>query len=682
MARVSKIWPALFALCLIPGLAGATDMAPPGGRMDIANFPNPASYETGSREWLKAVEALRYRPLLSDSLTENCPHSFDVLHYNITLHLDFTNQAIDGHTTVTSTAEESLSTIDLDLTHLTVDSIIGEDDGLLSYVHADPVISIDLGTEYAAGDTFDVTVYYHGQPGNEGPSGFGGFYFSGVPVKAYQMGVGLVADPPSMGKYWFPCWDWPCDKATAEYHITLDGTKMKVVCNGLLVDTVVDSVANTVTYVWDEDHQMAPHVMTVNAGRFAELVDSTYDWIRYWVNNVDVEDALVHFANVHLMMDGFTDRYGPYPFDKFGYVVEDKGDMEHQTCVTHVRQALQPNHAYDWLLAHEMSHMWWGDCISVGDWRDTWLSEGFATYSEAVFQECAYGMSAYHAYMDQSIINPALTTGESFPIYDPDYLWGTTVYEKGATVLHMLRHVLGDSCFFASLAAYRAAYEYGNAVTPQFQEQVETVSGQDLDWFFNEWIYEPGYPRYEYSWNADSTASGYDLNLVIDQVQTLGPVFAMPLDIKIAMAEGDSLLTLWVDEGHETFDLVMAARPLAVELDPDNWVLDRSEEVPYAGVDVASGLARLSLEPNRPNPFGLRTTIRFSIPEPRWVRLDIYDARGRIVTRLVDAAYPAGEAALDWDGKDEMGRRVAPGAYFCCLDCGDSRLVRRLVIVR
>jgi aminopeptidase N len=669
----------LFVFCLMFSLA--VNALPQPERMSVDNFPDPADYEIGSRDWLKAVEAIRYRPLLGDSLTESCPHSFDVLHYNISLFVDFDIEEIDGNTIVTSVAAESLSSIDLDFTVLTVDSVLDGGD-TLSYVYADPVITIDLGQEYAPGDTFDVQVFYHGKPGNEGPSGFGGFYFDGLPTKAFQMGVGLEADPPSMGKYWFPCWDWPCDKATSEYHITVPGITKKAICNGLLVETVIDTINSTALYVWEHDYQIAPHVMTINAGRFTELVDSTYDWIYYWVNFRDVEDALIHFSNVDVMMDGYVQRYGSYPFDKFGYVMEAKGDMEHQTCVTHVNFALQPNHLYDWLLAHEMAHQWWGDCVSVGDWRDTWLSEGFATYSEAIFHEHAYGMASYQDYIQQNIMNPVFSSGENFPIYDPNYIWGTTVYEKGACVLHMLRHVIGDSTFFDALAAYRAAYEYASAVTPQFKAEVESVSGQDLDWFFSQWIYDVGYPQYEYSWLADSTAGGYDLNLVIDQVQTNGPVFTMPVDVKITMVAGDSLLTLWVDEDHEVFDLVMSDEPLAVELDPDNWILNTSEEVPHAGIGDAIETPQLSLGQNRPNPFGRSTAIRLSIPRSQHVRLEIYDATGRRVARLVDERLAAGSADAVWDGRDTEGRPVAPGTYFCCLSTEDGRRVRRLILVK
>ncbi len=647
----------------------------------MPDFPDPRQFEEGSREWLRAVEALKYRPMMHDSLTQNCPHSFDVLHYNISLYIDLTAETIEGNTVVTAVSEEAgLDSIDLDLAVLTVDSVYSGG-GPVAFVHNDPVLTIDLGAAYAVGDTFEVQVFYGGTPGNEGPSGFGGFYFGGLPVHAYQMGVGLEADPPSMGKYWFPCWDWPCDKATSEYHISLAGTKTKARCNGEFVGTDYDSVSNRTTWHWNNPYQITPHCMTVNAGRFAELVDSTYSWITNWVFPAYTEDAEIHFQNVGLMMEGFIYRYGSYPFSTFGYVQEAKGDMEHQTCVTHTSTAIQPNHIYDWLLAHEMGHMWWGDCVSIGDWRDVWLSEGFATYGEALYREYGYGMEDYHSYVENSLMGPAFSAGRNSPIYDPNNLWGSLTYEKAATVLHMLRHVVGDSLFFASLREYRSTYEYSYAVTPDFIAVVEAVTGRDLDWFFDEWIYDVGWPDYEYLWSAQPSGPDYELTLLIDQVHTEGPVFTMPVDIGITTAGGDTLVVIWVDEAHEEFVLTIADEPTAVELDPDNWILNTA-------VDLTAGVAAHDAEPEglgldvRPNPFDASTIVRFSVPRPQRVRIVVFDATGRKVETLLDADAAAGVHETAWDGRDATGDEVAPGAYFCRMTTEEGSRTTRMVRLR
>jgi aminopeptidase N len=659
---------------------------PTDGPLARDKFLGPPTAEPGSRDWLKAIEGAQHERLADMSRTDNCPHSFDVLHYDIALNIDFDLQVLAGDTHVRAVSEtEGLATIDLDLTVLTVASVTSAGQPL-SFTHNDPILSIDLGQAYAVGDTFEIDVFYGGHPGNEGPGGFGGFWFAGSPLMAFQMGVGLEADPPSMGKYWFPCWDWPCDKATADYHITVPEGRTAV-CNGVLVATENDVRARTTTFHWSETHPIAPHVMSVAARLYTELVDPTYDWIHYWVFPEQAGNAPIHFGNVDVMMDAFIDRYGPYPFSKFGYAAATIGDMEHQTCVTHASYLIGPQHTYDWLLAHEMSHQWWGDCVAINDWRDVWLSEGFATYSEAIFMEYAYGFTSYRNYMVSSLMNPVLNSSESFPIYDPEYLWGTTVYEKGGTVLHMLRHVVGDDTFFDALAAYRQAYEHGNAVTAQFQEVVETVSGRDLDWFFDEWIYDLGWPNYRYAWQAFPAPGGYRVDLIIAQVQSVGPTFTMPVDVRLAYAAGDTLITLWVDEAFKTFTFTLPSQPVSVQLDPDNWILKHAQETSIGAVaekpDAGSGVGTpdLWLAAGVPNPVRGGFTLSYSAAHGQHLRAEIFDICGQRVATLADAAVPAGSGTLAWNGLGAGGGRAPAGVYYLRLAAAGGAFTRRVVLV-
>jgi aminopeptidase N len=640
--------------------------------------------EAGSREWLKALESARHVRESMGERTDNCPHQFDVLHYDIAVSIDFAGQQIYGDTHVRSVSEiGGLQQIDLDLTVLTVDAVLSSGSPV-SYVYQDPVLSIDLGQSYAAGDTFEVEVVYHGHPGNEGTGGFGGFYFGANPPIAYHMAVGLWAQPPSMGKYWFPCWDWPCDKATADYHITVPD-EMIAVCNGRLVGSARHGETRTTTYNWTEPSQISPHVMSVAACAYTELVDDTYSWIHYWVYPQQVANARIHFSNVHTMMDGFISRFGPYPFagEKFGYAAAPKGDMEHQTCVTHLSGLILPNHTYDWILAHEMCHQWWGDCVAINDWRDVWLSEGFATYGEAIFQEYAYGAAAYRNYMITQLMNPVFNSSENFPIYDPDYLWGTTVYEKGGTVLHMLRHVVGDTRFFQALAVYRAAHEHQNAVTPQFQSAVESVHGASLNWFFQEWIYDRGWPEYQYYWSDREVAGVHHVDLFIGQFQTNGPTFRMPVDVKITTTTGDSLFVLWVNQRQQWFDLTVNGTPTAVAFDPDSWILCRKQPV-NVSTDGAAGQTApntASLEAI-PNPFRQSTTLRFRSPAGEPIRVEIFSPAGQRVRVLSTGAGSGGPCAIPWDGRDERGLSLPSGTYFCRVKDGDICQTKRITMLR
>jgi aminopeptidase N len=613
---------------------------------------------------------------------ENCPHSVDILHYGITLLVDIDNETISGSTTVTALSQESgLDDLQLDLAALTVDSVLSMG-APVDFTHAGPVLSVDLGRVYEQGDTVEVEVFYGGHPGNNGTDELGGFYFDGVPTHAFQVGRTLGATQPSMGKYLFPCWDWPCDKATAEFHITVPGVGRKVICNGVLTSAVVDSVAGTATYHWVEDCPIATHRIALHAGKYAELVDSTYDFIRYFVYPRQIETALINFANVDGMMDAFEEAFGPYPFAKCAYVVSGQADVGHQNCIAYPAGAVTASHGNDWQVARGLARQWWGACVGMADWRDVWLCESFGRYGEPLFEESAYGDEAYHDYVYENLILHTFADVDPYSsVYDPSFPGGHTIYEKGTVVLHMLRYVLGDSAFFDALKAFRQAYEYDIAVTADFETSVEASSGMDLGWFFNEWLYDCGWPEYEYAWNAVPDGEVYDLALVINQVQTVGPVFAMPLDVGVALAGGDTVLTIWVDQAHEEYSFAVAGEPLGVEIDPHRWVLQRSTEVAYAAVRRGGDPAGLLGIDVAPNPSRAGAVIRYSIPDGGRAGIYVYDVRGRQVAALLEGVPGPGAGEVFWDGRVSAGHRAAPGTYFCRLVTGAGSTTASLILI-
>lgn len=597
--------------------------------------------------------------------TANCPHAFDALHYGLTLFIDIENEVISGSAVVRGMSEEAaLESIDLDFAVLTVDSVLGEG-APLAAAHIDSVLGIDLGREYAVGDTFEVEVFYHGHPGNNGLDEMGGFYFEGFPKSSLQVGKTPGAGRCSMGRFLFPCWDWPCDKATAEFHITVPGTNKKVICNGVLANTEIDSVANTATYHWIENHPIATHCVNLHAGRFTDLVDSTYDFIHYFIYPRLVGDALINFENVAGMLDVFEDAFGPYPFPKCAYISSPGADVAHQDCIAYPSGAITPDHGNDWHVSQELARQWWGACVGVGDWRDAWIYESFGRYGQPLYVEEVEGMQAYHDYMYNDLMVHTFNDADPYsPIYDPLHLGGHTIYEKGTVVLHMLRFVLGDSAFFDALKAFRQAHEYDIAVTSDLRASAEMVSGQALGWFFDEWIYDCGWPEYEYAWTSTWTGSAWDINLVINQVQEIGPIFTMPLEIGIETASGDTVLTVWTDEQYEEFTLAVAAEPIALILDPDRWVLHLSTEVSYARVS-GGGSHRNGLKLEiAPNPARHCARIRYCVPFAGHADFRIYDPAGRLVAEVFDGVLEAGTGQLSWDGRRASGQQAAPGEYF------------------
>lgn len=614
-------------------------------------------------------------------------HDFDVLRYDLNISFDLDAQTLAGTTGVLMRSEAAdLDSIFLHLVQLTVDSVwmAGRD---LPFGHTAGVIEIGLDSIIPAGDTFQVNVAYSGHPAHEA---WGGFWFT--PKVVFSIGVGLNTDPPSMGRYWFPCYDVPNDKAEFDMSFTVPLGKVAV-SNGILVDTVPDYPESTMTYIWSEHHPTSTYLVAVSISDYVVVPDSVYAWIYNYVYPEDSSKAVTSFRNVHRMMDAYETFFSPYHFDKFSFVETPIGDMEHQTCVSHLDFCINGGNNYDWLLAHELSHHWWGDWVTVADWRDIWLSEGFATYCEAIYQEYIGGWNAYHNYVVNSIMDYYLSSGELFPIYDPQDMWGATSYEKGASVLHMLRHVVGDSVFFDILESYGNEYAYGNVVTPNFQAVCESIHGQVLDWFFNEWIYDWEYPKYVYSY----WQSGADtVRVVVSQEQAIGPVFTMPIDFKLGTATGDTVVVGWVDESPESLTFAFeGANADTFAFDPDDWILKLLRYEPgiaEEGITYADQLEKARLFVT-PNPFTKSTKLTLVLKTgaraEETASLSIYDIAGRLVKTFYLGGFgggsghvPPGRHTLVWDGRDDRGDGLPSGVYFCRLDSGRHDIYSKLVLLR
>jgi hypothetical protein len=218
-------------------------------------------------------------------------------------------------------------------------------------------------------------------------------------------------------------------------------------------------------------------------------------------------------------------------------------------------------------------------------------------------------------------------------------------------------------------------------VTPDFVQVASTVSGQDLSWFFDPWIYEPGFPVYEWSWSSRSGERSDTLLVQVDQVQTIGPVFRMPIDFLVTFASGDSTVTATVDQASQLVSFTFEETPLDVAFDPDRWVLCQKSEV-ETGVETPPIAGALVLRPAGPNPFGAATAMRLSVADTDLpVDLGVYDGAGRLI-RMLMTGHVEAECVIEWDARDDGGSRVASGVYFMRARQGDRTLTRRLIVLR
>jgi aminopeptidase N len=321
----------------------------------------------------------------------------------------------------------------------------------------------------------------------------------------YAMGVGFTNNYVSATQHWMPCYDHPSDKALFEGRFIIPAGEVIASC-GLL--TSIENLDNgTDVYTWQTEVPAATYLLTFALGNLVKLDEYESDVpIEIYCNEKDVEVSEYYFQLVPEMIKCFEAAYGPYPFEKVGYVVTEKGSMEHQTMISmaryEVRSGFFTNDSTALTGAHELSHQWWGDDVSPLDFRHVWINEGFAEYSESLWMEYLGGPEEYWLDVQESINDyfERVVPGEgNLPLYNfdrtpPSSNYPRTIYDKGAAVIGMLRFEMGDELFFKALKDFLKNNSGGNFTTESLKESFEQSSDMDLTKFFEQWIYRKGHP--------------------------------------------------------------------------------------------------------------------------------------------------------------------------------------------
>jgi aminopeptidase N len=611
----------------------------------------------------------------------------NVLHYDLSLTLAMTDESMGGRADLRLVLENlpggSTDRIVLQAAKLQIDSV--RINGIACTVILDTLaeeiaLAGPPGTQFLNGDTLKVSIDYRRLAGVKRPGSRWGYYYFrdslGIPSH-----LGYTMSEPSDARFWMPCHDVPTDKVTAEVRVTVPAGYVAA-SNGKLLE-VTQLGDGRVQWHWRELHPIAPYLMCVTAAKFTistlPFVRAVGDTVplQYYTWSPDSAQTAAYLPTVHAMISGLSGLFGPYPFDKYGMtsvVPFGYGGMEHQTLTT-MNRYLQTDER---VVVHEMAHQWWGDLVTCGTWRDIWLNESFATYSEALWAELTGGKPALQNYMVSSLQHFYYGSWQG-ALYDPEgqgfNLFDDVVYSKGAWILHTLRGVIGDSAFFHSLHAYRARYAGGNATSLQFQGVVDSVTGTSMSWFFNQWVFGKGWPVYgvQHVWTGDS------LVVTITQRQSASwPVFQMPLELRLQGRRRDSTVTIWNDARIQRYAFAPGSASDSVMLDPFNRVLKQVEyEAPRVTEEPAP--ARMALEQNYPNPFNGTTMIRFTIGESAdgHVRLVVHDVLGREVAVVFDKRGVSGEQQVAFDAS-----RFSSGVYLYTLQVGGRRESRPMLLIR
>lgn len=446
----------------------------------------------------------------TNNLSDLRSDTLDILHTSIHLDLsDWSGKQIKGFATLQVQAKQNnVSYIALDLLELIVDSVKVNNTLTNSYTYNDTLLKINFPSALSIAQNSNVTIFYHGNP-IQNAGDWGGFYWNNT--YAYNVGVSFQEDPHNYGRVWFPCYDNFVERCTFNFEITTNDNR-KAFCNGLL-NNEVDNGNGTKTWFWEINQEIPSYLASVAVSDYA-TVEMQYNGvqgssipIQMAARAVDTTNLKNSFVNLPNALACYENSYLPYAFDRVGYCVTsfNAGAMEHATNITYMRAAVNGLTTYETLMAHELSHHWWGDLITCRTAEDMWLNEGWATFSEALFTEYVYGKDAYKEYNrtrhDDVLRTLHINDGGYFPVsgVPTDLTYSSTVYEKGAEMAHTLRGILGDNLFFNCLNSFLSTYQFADVSSEDFEQFLSTCSGKDLSSFFESWIFEKGFHHYSIS---------------------------------------------------------------------------------------------------------------------------------------------------------------------------------------
>ncbi|MGC8858845.1 MAG: M1 family metallopeptidase [Ignavibacteria bacterium] len=503
---------------------------------------------------------------------------FDVQRMEIYIITDFSSEEIKGKTVITPLdLSDTLNRIYLNFYSNMKVNYVKLNDNIVDYTHQDNLLMINSKNKVIKNDTFRIEVGYSGRPYSKG---FDSFNFKNIDGNKYV----YTLNEPNYASTWFPCKDLPSDKFILRYFEITVPTGMWAVSNGVLIKKeFLDSLYEV--FGWQSNYPIASYLVSFAAGAYdywkdsVILSDAKLLPLDYYTFPSYTERARKDWIKLPAMIKYFSSLIGEYPFsnEKYGMIMFgwNDGAMEHQTLTSIGYRLVTGDNRNELTIVHELVHQWFGDAITPKDWKDIWLNEGFATYGEVLWTEYTKGKEAAKNLLEKLDIGNFSGT-----LYNPQgFIFGTTVYNKGAWVLHMLRGVVGDSVFFKILTTYYNKYKYGNANTRDFKKVCEDIYGGDLTYFFDQWIFTgTGRPVYEYSYQTEDyitidSIPFYMLRFTIEQKQKDQEVYKMPIQVFITTNKEESVITFFNNKKTQTFIQPIKGRLISLEIDKNNYIL-------------------------------------------------------------------------------------------------------------
>lgn len=514
---------------------------------------------------------------------------FDLLHTHINVALDPTVHHVSGEVTIRFTPiVPSLQRVELDAAQLTIETVKDQSGRTLPFHVEDQGFTVELAQALKPGDTSSLTVAYHGSPT------MGLYFIPSVPEDPDKVPMIWSQGEAEENRYWFPGYDYPNDKGTTSMSVRTPRPN-SVISNGKMVK-LDENPDGTRTFHWACGVPNSTYLIAVAVGQFDSLVETSSSGLRcaYYCRK-GLGSWLPHsMSYTPNMIDYFEKAIGvPFPYEQYAQVqVTDfiHGGMENAGMTINTETTLHSKESHDFyrdrtnsLLAHEAAHQWFGDLVTLNDWSEAWLNEGFASYFEDLWIEHRWGKDRFQLSMfnsQRSGIGSARTRRSTVHhrYVHSDDLFSSYAYSRGAAVLHMIRGMLGDSLWWASMNRYVTDNYAKTVETVDLKRAIESTTGREMDWFFDQWIYHGGHP--ELSVTSEYNEEQKMLTVQVEQTQTVDevtPLFRFPLEIEHISDGKRERQRFEVSDKSTTFYIAADAKPDYVLIDPDGWLLAEIE---------------------------------------------------------------------------------------------------------
>lgn len=529
----------------------------------------------------------------------NRPQTFDAQHYVIRVSFDRVNKKVFGDTTVSlKPLASDFRYFELDAAALTFESVKLEPTGReLSYSVFGQKIKVILDRAYGPEETVSIRFRYTASPRK-------GVYFvasrrdnRGNEIRSSQI---WTQGEPDEARHWFPSFDFPSDKATTEQFITAAKDET-VVGNGELLERIGNADGSE-TWHFKMPVPLPVYLVSFVVGKYIKLEDKYKNIpLGYYIYPGREQTARNAYADTAAMMKYYEEQTGiEFPYNKYDQTVVagfEFGGMENITATTMSDDFIfladiefGRDEVMD-LVSHELAHSWFGNLVTCRNWAELWLNEGFATYMEAAFREQKYGREDYlrkvQTDADEFIVDEAKNR-KRHPLYNlradkVSELFdnSATTYHKGGAVLHTLREQIGAEAFWRGVNIYLNRHKFGSVESTDLQRAMEETSGENLKWFFDQWVYSGGHPKLTI--RQIYSAKAKTLTLVTMQTQkpdSITPsVFRLPLDVVIGKTGAKKSEKLEITKRRQVFTFKVGAKP-------DGLAIDPALKIPIKRVDV------------------------------------------------------------------------------------------------